>query len=47
MERRKRKSGGEKKAMIALFVFIIVTLLDGKGPFSNNVIENPARYVIN
>ena len=47
-ERPMRKSGGEKKkAMIALFVFIIASLLDAKGPFSNNVIENPARYIIN
>ena len=47
-ERHRRKSRGlKKKAMIALFVFIIATLLDAKGPFSNNVIENPARYIIN
>ena len=39
-ERPMRKSGGEKKkAMIALFVFIIASLLDAKGPFSNNVID--------
>ena len=59
-ERRKRKSeeirkgGEEKKAMVALLVFIIATLeivfgrkklLDAKGPFGDNVFKNPARYM--
>ena len=33
--------------MIAHFVFVIATLLDAKGPFSNNDVENPVRYIIN
>ena len=56
-ERRKRKSedrkeGEEKnKAMVALLVFIIATLagkklLDAKGLFGDNVIKNPATYII-
>ena len=59
-ERRKRKSeeirkgGEEKKAMVALLVFIMSyfgysfwpkKLLDGKGPFDDNVFKNPARYI--
>ena len=57
-ERRKRsseeKERTQKKAMLALLVFIIATLeivfgqnkklLDGKGPFGDNVFKNPARY---
>ena len=48
--KEKKKKLGEraeekKKAMIALFAFIIVTSLDAKGPFSNNVVENPVRYI--
>ena len=48
-ERRRRK-----KAMVALLVFRIATLKivfgrkklsDGKGPFGDNVIKNPARYI--
>ena len=48
-----KKKGGEKKAMVALIVFIIATLeivfgrkklLDAKGLFSDNVIKNPAIY---
>ena len=40
--------------MVALLVFIIATLeivfgwkklLDAKGPFGDNVIKNPARYL--
>ena len=56
-ERRKRKSearkgGEEKKAIVALLVFIIATLeivfgrkklFDAKGPLGDNVIKNPAR----
>ena len=41
--------------MVALLVFIIATLeivfgwkklLDAKGPFGDNVIKNPARYIL-
>ena len=48
-ERRRRK-----KAMVALLVFRIATLKivfgrkklsDAKGPFEDNVIKNPARYI--
>ena len=48
-ERRRRK-----KAMVALLVFRIATLeilfgrkklSDAKGPFGDNVIKNPARYI--
>ena len=48
-ERRRRK-----KAMVALLVFRIATLKivfgrkklsDAKGPFGDNVIKNPARYI--
>ena len=47
-ERRKRKSEEKEsrrreKAMVALLVFIIATL--DKGPFGDNVIKNPARYI--
>ena len=51
---RRRKGGEEKKALVALSVFIIATLkiafgrkklFDAKGPFDDNVIKNPARYV--
>ena len=55
-ERKKRKSeeirkgGEEKKAMVALLVFIMSyfgrkKLLDEKGPFDDNVFKNPARYI--
>ena len=57
-ERRKRKSekirkgGEEKKAMVALLLFIMSyfgysfwPLLEGKGPFHDNVFKNPARYI--
>ena len=49
-ERRRRKN----KAMVAVLVVIIATLdivfgrkklLDGKGPFDDNVFKNPARYI--
>ena len=48
-ERRRRKI-----AMFVLLVFIIASLeivlaekrlLDAKGPFGDNVIKNPARYI--
>ena len=51
---RRRKGGEEKKAMVALLVFIIATLeivfgrkklLDAKGPFGDDVFKNPARYI--
>ena len=47
------KGGEEKKAMVALLVFIIATLeivlgrkklFDAKGQFVDNVIKNPVRY---
>ena len=50
---RRRKGREEKKAMVALLVFIISTLervfgrkkpFDTKGLFGENVIKNPARY---
>ena len=41
---RRRKGGEEKKALVALSVFIIATF-DAKGPFDDNVIKNPARYI--
>ena len=57
-ERRKRKGeeirkgGEEKKAMVALLLFIMNyfgysfwPLLEGKGPFHDNVFKNPARYI--
>ena len=53
-ERARRKEGGEeKKAMVALLVFIMATLdflaekrlLDRKSPSSGNVFKNPARYI--
>ena len=55
-ERSRRKRGGEeKKAVVALLVFIMATLellfwpkkklLDAKGPFGGNVFKNPARYI--
>ena len=48
---REEKGGEEKKAMVALLVSIVATLeflaankmLDGKGPFGGNVLNNPAR----
>ena len=45
------KGGEEKKAIVALLVFIIATffdqkkMLDTKGLFGDNVIKNPARYI--
>ena len=51
---RRRKGGEEKKAMVALLVFIIATLdivfgrkklLDAKGLFGDDVFKNPARYI--
>ena len=47
-ERGEVKGGEEKKAMVALLVFIIATfgrkkLFDAKGQFVDNVIKNPAR----
>ena len=54
-ERARRKRGGEeKKAKVALLVFIMATLellfgrkklFDAKGPFGGNVFKNPARYI--
>ena len=50
---KKKERGEEKKAMVALLVFIMATLeigfgrkehLDANGPFGGNVIKNPARY---
>ena len=46
----KKKGGEEKKVMVALLVFIMVTLdenklLGAKGPFGGNVFKNPARYI--
>ena len=49
---RRRKGGEEKKAMVLLLVAIMATLeilwpkklLDGKGPFGDNVFKNPARW---
>ena len=50
---RRRKGAEEKKAMVALLVFIIATLervfgrkklFDAKGPFGDYVIKNPARF---
>ena len=51
---RRRKDGEEKKAMVALLVFIIATsfgdsfwpktLLDAKGPFGDNIFKTPARH---
>ena len=49
-----RKGGEEKRAMVALLVFIMSyfgysfwpkNLLDGKGPFDDNVFKAPARYI--
>ena len=50
---KKKERGEEKKAMVALLVFIMASLdigfgrkklLDANGPFGGNVIKNPARY---
>ena len=50
---RRRKGGDEKKAIVALLVFIIATLaivfgserlFDAKGSLGDNNIQNPARY---
>ena len=53
-ERARRRKGGEKKAMIPLFAFIIATLflaenklLNAKGPFGDIVIKNPDRCIMN
>ena len=52
---RRRKGGEEKQAMVALLVFIIPTLeivfsrkklFHTKGPFGDNVIKNPAIYIL-
>ena len=44
---RRKKGGEQKKAMIALLVFITATLEKNcwtqKGPFGGNVFKNPAR----
>ena len=47
-----RKGGEEKKAMVAPLVFIMSyfgysfwPLLEGKGPFHDNVFKHPARYI--
>ena len=47
---RRRKGGEEKKGMVALLVFIIATLAEKncwtqKGPFGDNFINYPARYI--
>ena len=54
-ERARRKTGGEeKKAVVALLVFIMATLellfwpkktVDAKGPFGGNVFKNPASHI--
>ena len=52
---KKKERGEEKKAMVALLVLIIATLdiafdrkkmFDAKGPFGDNFIKNPARYIV-
>lgn len=52
---KKKEQGEEKTAMATLLVLIIATLdiffgreklLDEKGLLSNNVIKNPARYIL-
>ena len=52
---KKKERGEEKTAMVTLLVLIIATLdivfgrrklLDAKGPLSDNVIKNPARYIV-
>ena len=52
---KKKERGEEKKAMVALLVFIIATLtivfgrkklLDPNGPFGGNLFKSPARYFI-
>ena len=42
-----RKGGEEKKVMVALLYFIIatVTLENAKGPYGDNVMTKPARYI--
>ena len=51
---RRRKGGEEKRAMVALLVFVTATveivfgrkkLLDAKAPFRDNVFKSPARYI--
>jgi len=49
----KREEKKNKTKQWLLLVFIIATLeitlkklLDAKGPFGDNVIKNPARYII-
>ena len=53
---RRRKGGEKKKAMVALLLFFSgwllwrdisgrKKLLDAKGPFGDNVLKNPARYM--
>ena len=54
-ERRERKQEKKKKAIVTLLVFIIAPLeivfgrkklFDAKGPFGDNVIKNPAGYIL-
>ena len=51
----RRKGGEEKKAIVALLVFVTATveivfgrkkLLDAKTPFRDNVFKSPARYIL-
>ena len=51
----KGKEKKKQKQSVAFLVFIIATLeivfgwkklLDAKGPFGDNVIKNPARYIL-
>ena len=55
--KEKKKEQGEekeekrKKAMVAHLLFILIVLgekklLDGKGPFGDNVFKNPAKYTL-
>ena len=53
--RRSGKEEKKKKTMVALLVFVMCyfgyivfgrkKLLDGKGPFDDNVFKKPARYI--
>ena len=52
--RRIKERGEEKKAMVALLVFIMATLtivfgrkklLDPNDPFGGNLFKSPARYI--
>ena len=51
---KKKEQGEEKKAMVALLVFIMATLtivfgrkklLDPNDPFGGNLFKSPARYI--